>query len=83
MRQKCYITLATGRACGLSRISYAYLTWVAMWDIFFRQRAYIGITQSCMRWYVRKYPYQSVGKIRNEQLHVGRTLASRRSVTSL
>ena len=32
MRQKCYLTLATGR---LSRISYAYLTWVAMWDRFF------------------------------------------------
>ena len=41
-------------ACGLSRISYAYLTWVAMWDRFFQQRAYIGITRSCMRWYVRK-----------------------------
>ena len=54
MRQKCYLTLATGRACGLSRISYAYLTWVAMWDRFFRQPAYIGITRSCMRWYVRK-----------------------------
>ena len=40
--------------CGLSRISYAYLTWVAMWDKFYRQRAYIGITRSCMRWYVRK-----------------------------
>ena len=25
-----------------------------MWDRFFRQRAYIGITRSCMRWYVRK-----------------------------
>ena len=41
-------------ACGLSRISYAYLTWVAMWDRFFRQRAFIGITRSCMHWYVRK-----------------------------
>ena len=40
--------------CGLSRISYAYLTWVAMWDRFFRQRAYIGITRSRMPWYVRK-----------------------------
>ena len=38
----------------LSRISYAYLTWVAMWDRFFRRRAYIGITRSCMPWYVRK-----------------------------
>ena len=37
MRQKCYLTLATG-ACGLSRISYAYLTWVAMWDRFFQRR---------------------------------------------
>ena len=26
----------------------------AMWDSFFRQRANIGITRSCMRWYVRK-----------------------------
>ena len=34
-------------------ISYAYLTSVAMWDRFFQQRAYIGITRSCMRWYVR------------------------------
>ena len=25
-----------------------------MCDRFFRQRAYIGITHSCMRWYVRK-----------------------------
>ena len=25
-----------------------------MWDRFFRQRAYIGITRSVMRWYVRK-----------------------------
>ena len=38
----------------LSRISYAYLTWVAMWDRCFQQRAYIGITRSWMRWYVRK-----------------------------
>ena len=41
----------------LSRISYAYLTWVAMWDRFFRQQAYIGSTRSCMYWYVRKYFY--------------------------
>ena len=28
-----------------------------MWDRFFRQRAYIGITRSRMRWYVRNmYP---------------------------
>ena len=55
MRQKCYLTLATGGVYGsLSRISYAYLTWVAMWGRFFLQRAYIGITRSCMRWYVRK-----------------------------
>ena len=54
MRQKCYLTLATAVACGLSRISYAYLTWVAIWDRFFRQRAYTGITRSRMRWYVRK-----------------------------
>ena len=40
--------------CGLSRIIYAYLTWVAMWDRFCQQQANIGITQSCMRWYVRK-----------------------------
>ena len=40
--------------CGLSRISCAYLTWVAMWDRFLRQQAYIGITRSRMRWYVRK-----------------------------
>ena len=33
---------------------YAYLTWVAMWDRFFRQRAYIWITRSRMLWYVRK-----------------------------
>ena len=38
----------------LSHISYAYLTWVAMWDRFFRQRATIGLTRSCMHWYVRK-----------------------------
>ena len=38
----------------LSRISYAYLTWVAMWDRFFRQQAYIGITQFRMRWYASK-----------------------------
>ena len=25
-----------------------------MWDRFFRQRAYIGITRSRMHWYVRK-----------------------------
>ena len=25
-----------------------------MWDRFLRQRAYIGITRSRMRWYVRK-----------------------------
>ena len=25
-----------------------------MWDRFFRQRVYIGITRSRMRWYVRK-----------------------------
>ena len=25
-----------------------------MWDRFFRERAYIGITRSHMRWYVRK-----------------------------
>ena len=41
-------------SCGLSRIGYAYLTWVAMRDRFFRQRDYIGITQSCMHWYVKK-----------------------------
>ena len=45
MRQKCYLTLATGRV---------WVTWAAMWDRFFRQRAYIGITRSHMRWYVRK-----------------------------
>ena len=25
-----------------------------MWDRIFRHQAYIGITRSCMRWYVRK-----------------------------
>ena len=40
--------------CDLSRYSYAYLTWVAMWERFFQQRANIGITRSCMRWFVRK-----------------------------
>ena len=56
MRQKCYLVLATDW-CVLSRISYDYLTLVAMWDRFFRQQAYIGITWSCMHWYVRKkYP---------------------------
>ena len=29
-----------------------WLQW--MWDRFFRQRAYIGITRSRMRWYLRK-----------------------------
>ena len=39
-----------------SRVDYLVLvTWVAMWDRFFRQRAYIGITRSRMRWYVRKF----------------------------
>ena len=28
-----------------------------MWDRFFRQQAYIGITRSRMRWYVRKATY--------------------------
>ena len=47
-------------ACVLSHISIrprvAYLvlvslvTWVAMWDRFFRQRANTGTTRSCMRW---------------------------------
>ena len=41
-------------ACSLSHISYAYFKWVAMLDRFFWQRAYIGITRSCIRWYVRK-----------------------------
>ena len=50
MRQKSYLTLATG-ACDNDR--YAYLIWVVMWDRFFRQRTYIGITRSCMHWYVR------------------------------
>ena len=39
----------------LSHISYAYLTWVAMWDRYLRQQANIGITRSCMRWYVRNF----------------------------
>ena len=50
MRQKSYLTLATGRVWLISyqlRLSH-------MWDRFFRQRAYKGITRSCMRWYVRK-----------------------------
>ena len=50
----CGLSRISDRPCGLSRISYAYLTWVAMWDRFFRQRANIGVTRSCMRWYVRK-----------------------------
>ena len=29
-----------------------------MWDRFFRQRAYIEITRSRMRWYVRKKVHQ-------------------------
>ena len=33
---------------------FIYLTWVAMWDRFFQQPAYIEITRSRMRWYVRK-----------------------------
>ena len=52
-------------ACRLSRISNrphvaylvlvtAYLTWVAMWDRYFQQRASIGITRSCKHWYMRK-----------------------------
>ena len=28
---------------------------IAMWDRFFRQRTYIGITLSCMPWYVRNF----------------------------
>ena len=54
--------LNTNNGFYLSRISYAYLTWVAMWDRFFRQRAYMGITRSRMRWYVRK-DFLSQGKI--------------------
>ena len=34
--------------CNQSRISYAFLTWVAMWGRFFRQRANTGITRSSM-----------------------------------
>ena len=48
-----YLALATD-SCSLSRISYAYLTWVAMWARFFRQQGNIEITRSCMHWYVRK-----------------------------
>ena len=40
--------------CGLSPISYAYLTCVAMWDKFFRQQADIVITLACMHWYMKK-----------------------------
>ena len=29
-----------------------------MWDRFFRQRAYIGITRSRMRWYVSRFSRQ-------------------------
>ena len=58
-------------ACGLSRISYAYLTWVAMWDRFFRQRAYIGITRSRMRWYVRK-DFLTQGKVSDVPIRCAR-----------
>ena len=54
---KCCIWVISDKqpaACGLSHISCAYLTWVAMWDRFFQHRANIGITGSCMLWYVRK-----------------------------
>ena len=60
------LALANSRVC-LSHISYAYLTSVAMWDKYFRQQANIGITQSCMRWYVRKglssYRRQATGPV--------------------
>ena len=59
-------------ACGLSRISYAYFTWVAMWDRFLRQGAYIGITRSCMRWYVRKIfgVAECTGKCKHKQTRI-------------
>ena len=52
MRQKCYLTLATGRVWLISyqlRISHMGS------DVgkIFRQRANIGITRSRMCWYVR------------------------------
>ena len=50
-----YMVLAQQQAsCGLSHISYVYLRWEAMWGRLFRQRANIGTTRSCLRWYVRK-----------------------------
>ena len=53
MRQKCYLTLATGRVwLILYKLPLSHMG--SMCDRFFRQRAYIGITRSCMRWYVRK-----------------------------
>ena len=57
MRQICHMSFISHKqlaVCGLSRISYTYLKWVAMSDKYFRQRANIGITQSCMHWYVKK-----------------------------
>ena len=40
-------SLITNDGFYLSRSSYAYLTWVAMWDRFFQRRAYLGIARSC------------------------------------
>ena len=48
-----YLTLATDCVCLSRNYVYAYLTRMAMWDRLSQQRAYIGITRSCMRWYVR------------------------------
>ena len=42
-----------------------------MWDRFLRQRAYIGITRSCMRWYVRK-DFLSQGKISDIRIRCAR-----------
>ena len=54
--QSCVKNVACELSCisSLSRISYTYLTWVATLDRFFRQRAIIRISRSCMHWYVRK-----------------------------
>ena len=45
-----------------------------MWDRFFRQRAYIGITRSRMRWYVRKNYLTSVKNNGNPNLVCEKTI---------
>ena len=53
MRQKCYLTLAAGRVW---LISYKLRLSHMSSDVgqIFQRPSYIGITRSCMRWYVRK-----------------------------